>query len=159
MFDNHFSTSGQVLQWNGTTWACSNAGTGTITGVTAGTDLTGGGTGGSVTLNLDTTKVPLLAARNTFTGKQTVNGTLTVVTSSDYIPLSLSDSSDFGTWLQLGNSSAGGHTWNILSAGSGNAEGVGNPRYHRLHRLEHNLAGGQCKRWWYLNQERRIVQD
>src|SRR5262249_465392 len=46
---------------------------GTITGVTAGTDLTGGGTTGSVTLNLDTTKVPQLAAANTFTGQQTIN--------------------------------------------------------------------------------------
>ncbi|MGA3212250.1 MAG: hypothetical protein ABSD20_13170 [Terriglobales bacterium] len=45
------------------------AGTGTITGVAAGTDLTGGGTSGSVTLNLDTTKVPTLAAAsNAFTG-------------------------------------------------------------------------------------------
>jgi hypothetical protein len=42
-------------------------GGGTITGVTAGTDLTGGGTSGVVTLNLDTTKVPTLAAgTNTF---------------------------------------------------------------------------------------------
>src|ERR1039457_1723294 len=49
--------SGQVLQWNGSTWACATSkGTGTITGVTAGTDLTGGGTSGNVTLNLDTTK-------------------------------------------------------------------------------------------------------
>lgn len=45
--------------------------------VGAGTDLTGGGPvalGGSVTLNLDTTKVPQLAAANIFTGNQTVNG-------------------------------------------------------------------------------------
>jgi len=35
----------QVLQWSGTAWACANLkGSGTITGVTAGTDLTGGGT-------------------------------------------------------------------------------------------------------------------
>jgi hypothetical protein len=53
-------------------------GTGTITGVTAGTDLTGGGTSGSVTLNLDTTKVPLLGAANTFTGNQTIAGVLGV---------------------------------------------------------------------------------
>jgi hypothetical protein len=68
--------SKQVLQWNGTAWACSNSGTGTITSVTAGTGLTGGGTSGAVTLNLNSTKVPLLAAANTFTGNQTVNGNL-----------------------------------------------------------------------------------
>jgi hypothetical protein len=44
------------------------AGGGTITGVTAGTALTGGGTSGAVTLNLDTTQVPVLAANNYFTG-------------------------------------------------------------------------------------------
>jgi trimeric autotransporter adhesin len=62
-------------------------GPGTITGVTAGTDLTGGGTSGAVTVNLDTTKVPQLAAANTFTGNQTVNGNLSatgVVTGSAF---------------------------------------------------------------------------
>ncbi len=49
-------------------------GKGTITGVTAGTDLTGGGTSGSVTLNLDTSKVPQLNASNTFTASQSVTG-------------------------------------------------------------------------------------
>jgi hypothetical protein len=81
-------------------------GTGTITGVTAGMDLTGGGTSGNVTLNLDTTKiltgvtagtgllgggtsgnitlglnpsiVPLLASNNSFTGNQAVAGDLSV---------------------------------------------------------------------------------
>jgi len=48
-------------------------GAGTITGVTAGTDLTGGGTSGTVTLNLDTTKVPQLNTANTFTQTQFVN--------------------------------------------------------------------------------------
>jgi Chaperone of endosialidase len=58
--------------------------------ITAGTDLTGGGSvalGGTVTLNLNTTKVPQLAASNTFTGNQTVNGNLSatgVVTGSSY---------------------------------------------------------------------------
>ena len=52
-------------------------GDGTITGVTAGTDLTGGGTSGNVTLKLDTTKVPILAANNTFTGNQAITGNLT----------------------------------------------------------------------------------
>src|SRR5579863_1281993 len=44
-----------------------------VTGVTAGTDLTGGGTGGSLTLNLDTTKVPQLAAANTFTNSNSIS--------------------------------------------------------------------------------------
>ena len=48
-----------------------------VTGITAGTDLTGGGTGGVQTLSLDTTKVPQLNAANTFTGSQTVTGNLT----------------------------------------------------------------------------------
>jgi hypothetical protein len=48
-----------------------------VTGITAGTDLTGGGTGGVQTLNLDTTKVPQLHAANNFTGNQTVTGNLT----------------------------------------------------------------------------------
>jgi len=119
-------SASQVLQFNGTSWACAAVGTGTITGVTAGSGLSGGGTsgnvtlnvktagvtnsmlqnsavtvnpgadltgggsvplGGSTTLNLDTTKVPLLSASNTFTGNQTVNGNLSatgVVTGSSY---------------------------------------------------------------------------
>ena len=52
-------------------------GGGGITGVTAGTALTGGGTSGSVTLNLDTTKVPLLNTANVFTANQNVTGNLT----------------------------------------------------------------------------------
>ena len=69
-------SSSHVLQWTGSSWACSNAGTGTITGVTAGTDLTGGGTSGNVTLNVDTTKVAQLNSTNTFTANQTINGNL-----------------------------------------------------------------------------------
>jgi hypothetical protein len=80
-------TASQILQWNGSDWACSSVGTGTITGVTAGTDLTGGGLGGNVTLNVDTSKLPQLAGGNTFTGNQTVNGNLSatgVVTGSGF---------------------------------------------------------------------------
>src|SRR4029077_3310905 len=49
-----------------------------VTGIIAGTDLTGGGTGGVQTLNLDTTKVPTLNAANTFNNNQTIFGNLTV---------------------------------------------------------------------------------
>jgi hypothetical protein len=55
--------------------------TGTITGVTAGADLTGGGTSGNVTLSLNTTATNALyaqlSASNTFTANQTVSGNLT----------------------------------------------------------------------------------
>lgn len=58
--------------------------------VAPGTGLTGGGSvalGGGTTLNLDTSKVPLLNGSNTFTGNETVNGNLSatgVVTGSSY---------------------------------------------------------------------------
>ena len=67
------------------------AGTGTITGVTAGTDLTGGGTSGNVTLNLNTAKVPQLAAANTFTANQTVNGNVTATGTVDAAVLNATD--------------------------------------------------------------------
>ena len=57
-------------------------GTSTITDVKAGTALTGGGTTGVVTLNLDTTKVPQLGSVNTFNANQTVNGTMTATSFS-----------------------------------------------------------------------------
>jgi hypothetical protein len=70
--------SGQVLEWNGSAWACAGIGTGTITGVTAGTDLTGGGASGNVTLNLNTSKTDAryarLGASNSFSGVQSITG-------------------------------------------------------------------------------------
>ncbi len=155
----------QVLQWNGSAWACSSAGSGTVTnvgtgpgltggpitssgtigiapsGVTnamlanpsltmaTGTGLTGGGTvalGGSITLSLDTSKVPELTTANSFTGNQNVTGNLAVVNNASFEPFSVQSSSTFGTWMNLGNTSSGGHTWNIISAGGSNAEGAGN---------------------------------
>ena len=104
-------------------------GKGTITGVTSGTGLTGGGTTGTVTLNLDTTKVPELTTSNTFSGTEQFKGNVGVGTppsGNGYTPLSVSGATNFGTWLALANTSTGGHTWNIISAGGANAEGAGN---------------------------------
>jgi len=56
-------------------------GAGTLSGVTAGTDLTGGGTSGNVTLNLNLAatdaRYAQLGTANTFTGAQSFNGNLT----------------------------------------------------------------------------------
>jgi hypothetical protein len=84
-------SSGQVLQWNGSTWVCATtSGSGTITGVTAGTDLTGGGTSGTVTLNLDTTRVPQLASNNNFAGNLNVASALGVGTTAPAAKLDVS---------------------------------------------------------------------
>jgi hypothetical protein len=114
--------SGQVLQWNGNTWACSSAGAGTITGVTAGTDLTGGGAGGNITLNLDTTKVPQLAAANTFATNQQINGSLTVAKGFSVTGDSFFGASDSGTALQVSQGGASG-TGAILGVSKSNASG------------------------------------
>jgi hypothetical protein len=64
--------SGDGLTFADGTTQTTAGGVGTITGVTAGTDLTGGGTSGPVTLNLDTAKVPTLgASSNAFAGSIT----------------------------------------------------------------------------------------
>ncbi len=79
----------QGLEWNGSAWICSAAGTGTVTSVAAGTGLTASPSPitGSGTLSINTAVVPQLGAANTFTGNQTVNGNLGatgVVTGSAY---------------------------------------------------------------------------
>ena len=99
-----------------------------VSGVTAGTDLTGGGTGGIVTLNVDTTKVAQLKSNNVFTGTEQLANTGVGIAPSgnSYTPLSVGTANSFGTWLAISNTSTGGHTWNIISAGGANAEGAGN---------------------------------
>lgn len=69
-------STNQVLQYNGSAWACAAVGTGTITGVTAGTGLSGGGTSGSVTLNINTSVIPELSSANTFTQNLSTSGEL-----------------------------------------------------------------------------------
>ncbi len=72
----HTCATSQVLQWNGSSWVCAAVGTGTVTSVATGLGLKGGPIKTGGTLSIDTTVVPQLSAVNTFTGNQTVNGTL-----------------------------------------------------------------------------------
>ena len=126
--DNACKTD-QILQWNGSAWACSSAGTGTITGVTAGTDLTGGGSGGNVTLNLNTTEVPLLASANLFTNNQAISATastwgLTVSQPSYQTILEQGPESGVGTALEMQTTGTGGLFWQILNTGAASAQGA-----------------------------------
>ena len=73
-------SSGQILKWNGSSWACAsdNNSGGTVTSVGSGLGLTGGPITGSGALKIDTTVVPQLAANNNFTGSESIAGSLTV---------------------------------------------------------------------------------
>jgi trimeric autotransporter adhesin len=102
-------------------------GSGTITGVTAGTDLTGGGASGNVTLNVDTTKVPQLAAANTFTNNQTVNGTLTATSAGVGVLGTSTGASSYGvegTGPNVGLYGSGTGTGGIGVDGHGTFQGV-----------------------------------
>jgi hypothetical protein len=127
----------QILQYTGTAWVCvAPTGTGTITGVIAGTDLTGGGTGGKVTLNVDTTKVPQLNASNIFTGGQTIEGASAFSGTNESGPmLSVSNNGDsfssaisaanggqYGTGISASASSDG---WGIEGFGTQTAGSIG----------------------------------
>jgi hypothetical protein len=109
----------QVLEFIGGAWACASAGTGTITGVTAGTDLTGGGASGKVTLNLDITKIPQLAAANSFTGNQNVNGTVTATSTGNGVVGVTSSAGAFGVAGQSPNSGVVGVSFTTSQTGSG----------------------------------------
>ena len=75
----YFNVNGTIHFAPGQTFP--GTGPGTITGVASGAGLTGGGTSGTVTLNVDATKVPFLAAANQFIGNQRVTGTLSTTGS------------------------------------------------------------------------------
>lgn len=73
-------TTGQILRWNGATWTCSTSAAGSVTSVATGTGLTGGPITTSGTLSINTTVVPQLNANNTFTGTQSITGSLGINT-------------------------------------------------------------------------------
>jgi trimeric autotransporter adhesin len=93
-------------------------GSGTITGLTAGTGLSGGGTGGNVTLGINTSVVPQLASANNFTVNQTVTNTTTECAINCAAVLAI-DNTSIGAGALFGSSLLGYGVW-----GSGNTYGV-----------------------------------
>jgi hypothetical protein len=100
---------------------------GTVTSVTAGTDLIGGGSG-KVTLNLNTTatdkRYAQLNASNTFTGTQTVSGTFGVFGNSIFVGNTEATTGVFSTKLGVG---VGSPQAALEVAGNGTDALVGDP--------------------------------
>ncbi len=114
------------LNINGTCTGCGGGGGGggTITGVTAGTGLTGGGTSGNVTLNLNT------AAMNTFTGTQmfnvpTGNGIVASTSGNSNAGISGSNNSALGTGAGVAGFSVSGSGSGVVGTNSSASLGGG----------------------------------
>jgi hypothetical protein len=112
-------------------------GDGTITEVTAGTDLTGGGTSGHVTLNLDTMKIPTLATANSFIGTQTI------LTGDLNLPATTSASSgviNIGGVAFLHGYKSG--STNVFVGGAGNFKATGTSNEGSGHSVLRALTSG-----------------
>ncbi len=125
-------TTNQVLEWNGTKWACatvSGSGSGTVTSVATGLGLLGGPITTSGTLSINTAVVPQLAAANSFTNNQTISGSasafgLTVSQPNQLGILVQGPESGAGAGLDFAATGSGGLQWEILDTGSGSSEGA-----------------------------------
>src|SRR5215469_6052161 len=123
-------SASQVLQFNGTSWNCAAAGTGTITGVTAGSGLSGGGTSGNVTLNVKTAGVTNSMLQNsavtvnsgtalTGGGSVSLGGSTTLNLDTTKVPLLAAANSFANNQSITGNLSVSG----TVSGGAGTFTG------------------------------------
>jgi hypothetical protein len=96
-------------------------GSGTITGVKAGTGLTGGGTSGTVTLNLNTAQVPLLAASNTFTNINYFNASIAASVTQNSAIAASSSATGYNGLVGVETATSGGSNgvWGVTSDVSG----------------------------------------
>ncbi|MGH9554104.1 MAG: hypothetical protein ACRD3W_32300, partial [Terriglobales bacterium] len=122
----NIASTGQITFATGQVFP--GTGNGTITGVTAGTDLTGGGASGNVTLNLDTTKVVTgIAAGTDLTGGG-IGGVQTLNLDTTKVPQLGSNNTFTGTQQFAGNAGVGtapsGTSYTPLSVGSSNSFGT-----------------------------------
>ncbi len=113
----YLNTNGTIHFASGQTFPGGSGGSGTITGVTAGTGLSGGGTSGNVSLKVNTAVVPTLTGNNTFTGTDTF-----VASINENLDINIDNTNkntgNISPGLRFGNASGEGVSSQRTSGGS-----------------------------------------
>lgn len=123
----HVASNGHITFATGQTFPGTGTGDGTVTSVGSGAGLKGGPITASGTLSIDTTKVPLLAANNTFTGTQTIHNTTIISGTNSAGVLQVTNTATSGkapAIVGTTDSSAAAGIKGIVTATSGTEAGV-----------------------------------